>query len=714
MAFERIGLGGVLTFDEKRAVIGMGRASRAFSRLKQDTKLLGRGLGQVGRAMGNVGIAALPLTLGLFKAAKSAVSFEQSMADLGAVARASTADMEAFETKAKEMGIVTAYSATESAEAMKLMKMAGAENVEVIGGIRGVLDAAAAGNIDYAESAEIVSTVTRGMGRSFSETRNLADILALAQTKANVTISTLGESFRYGMAQARTMGIETEELTAIFGKLGDAGLKGSMGGTALTNMLVKLASPSREASKQMEKWGIGLTDASGKLLPISSIVDKFSKKLSAVQNATERARIMTEMFGVRGQKAYAALAAAGKESTDTLVQELQKASDGIGAASEMAQKRLSTLTGRLKMMGATLEGLSIEFFGPLLDGVTGFVDESTSGLNDVLFSLTALQSAQKEGHDIQATATKLSQKHGETSVQIALGLLDTMIWLKKSWNGLIDSVKQFGSWLEKTVGKDGIRSFVALIGKIGATLAVVGPLLIAFKGLGWILSGTLIPAIKGLGLVIKVAMGPWGLIIGAATLLLMQFVDSIEEVDATTGKSITKWRIFGEDVGLVLGGIKAALVDIIGFIAGVTDALMAPLRLVGLIEEKHKGLIKETFGARVTAAPVWGGEVGLPPLAPIVKAKAATEELAKGTVADRETRKALQLLSKQAEAGRRGQELNVNINNQLNIDGREVSSAVSRHQQQIQQRAGFKAKPWAQRMAIEHGAMPATVSVRSS
>ena len=697
LAFERLGIGGVLTFDEKPAVRGMKKGRDALGRFTKKTKGLTFSMKKLGGAMRVAALASLPLTFLMFKSAKAAAGFEQAMADLGAVSRANEKDLGRLSEKAKEMGIVTAFSASESAKAMEMLARAGADVDEQISGVRGVLDLAAAGNVAYAESSEIVATITKGMGREFAQATNTADILALASSKANVTVTSLGESFRYGMAQAKTMGISTEELAALFGKLGDAGLVGSMGGTALTSMLVKLAKPSTTAQKLMTKWGVSLTDATGRMLPMSSIVKKFSERLGGITDAAERAKTMTEIFGIRGQKAYAALASAGKVSLDTLTNELQKASDGLGVASEMAKARLDTIAGAFKMLSATVEGFSIAIYGPVVDDVKGFVQEATGGLNDILFVMQDLQKAQKEGGDLQALTTKLTKKHGSVSVQIALGLIDVVEWMRETWKSVIQTVKDFGKWVKAHVGETGVRSFVAIAGKIAAAAAVLGPLVLALGGIALVIKGVIIPAVLGLGTAIKVAMGPWGLILTVVVMLLTKIVGGLGEVDEATKTSTSNWKIFGEDVKLVWGGIMAGIKAVIDFINEGVEGLLYLLELAGIVERPKKPMVP-TFGAPVVAKPEY-------PLKPITP----PEEAPKKTVEDVAKLTAEQLGDKLKDIMKEKPKIDINLKNRMCIDGRDVSHAVQRQQTEIQERAGFKTTPWQRRMSMEHGAMPATV-----
>jgi len=565
VAFERMGLGGVVTLDTDPAIRGLGRGSAALGKFTRQTHAVGPaasrmatsfvratqriktslrsaqgGLDKFSGAMRSAALVTAPAAIIMYKAAKSAATFEQAVADLGAVSGASATDLARLSVKAKEMGIVTAFSASESASAMEQLARAGATVEEQISGVRGVLDLAAAGNVQYAESSSIVARITRAMGREFKTSSNLADILALAAARSNVTVSSLGESFRYGAPQARTMGISTEWLTAIFGKLGDAGLDASMGGTALTSMLVKLGKPSSEAAKLMDRWKIKLTDATGALKPMPQIIEQFKRNIEAETDAVKRAAMMTELFGIRGQKAYSALATAGGESLRKLHSELMRASDGLGAATKMAEARLDTLKGSFKMLAASVEGLSIAMFEETNVGVKNVVESMTAGLNSVLYVMADLRKAQKAGADVERTAEMLAKKHGETAVSVAQGILEAVKSIREAWEGVIGTIRSVGQTITAVLGKAGVKALTSLLVKVTALAAVLGPIMLALGGISFVISRVLIPAVLSLGKTFKRAFSPWLPIIMLASALISKFMDRAGEKSSELERNISK------------------------------------------------------------------------------------------------------------------------------------------------------------------------------
>ena len=176
MAFERIGLGGILRFDEKQALSGMRRAQAGFARLQGSARKLGAGLAMMGDGMRNAGMALLPVTAGLGFGAVKAAKFEKQMSGVGAITRSSADDLAALTNEAKKQGVESVFSAQQSAEAMEFMGRAGFDTKEIIDGLGGVMAAAAADGITLATSSDIVARVVKGMGLEIKEASHVADV----------------------------------------------------------------------------------------------------------------------------------------------------------------------------------------------------------------------------------------------------------------------------------------------------------------------------------------------------------------------------------------------------------------------------------------------------------------------------------------------------------------------------------------------------------
>lgn len=436
MALERFGIGATITADERQFVNAVGRARDSLGRFVTTTQAapttLGRltssiqkasmvvksgaskissGVSELSAGLSQAAVGMLPVVAAVGGGIAKAASFEKQMSAVGSVARANSEDMNKLTSEAQRMGIVSAFSATEAAQGMEYLARAGANSDQIISALQGTMNAAAADSIDLATASDIVAQTIKGMQLNWSEAGHVADVLALASASANTNITELGESFSYGSSTAKQLQMSLEETTAIFGKLADSGVKGSSAGTAFTNMMNKLTKPTKKAEGILKKWNVNLTNTDGSLKKVSTIVQDIQGHISKLPTVTEQTAVATELFGIRGKRAYSALAAAGKESTDALEDSLIASSVGIGAATEMAEKRLDNFTGKLTLFGSSVESLAIGLFSPLLKTFTPVIESVTNGLNNIVFSLKGLSEIrQKENTEMGKSAQLIARE----------------------------------------------------------------------------------------------------------------------------------------------------------------------------------------------------------------------------------------------------------------------------------------------------------------
>jgi len=359
------GIGVKFTFDAAKALKQMNLVSKGMIGLNNAVDKVGPSVARAGRILKTgLAVGGLAATAVMAKAISTAANFEQQMSAVSAVSNASAADMQRLTAQAKEMGATTSFSATQAAQGQELLARAGFSTTQIMQALPGVMNAAAAEGMDLATATSIVSDSVKAFGLEAGDATRVADVLALASSKSNTNMVGLGEGIAYSAAQMHGLGYSIENTSAALGVLADAGLKGSMGGTSLTNAFVKMSKPSKEASNMMKKWGISLTDADGKMKSMGTIVDLFKGKLDGIKDTAKRQAMMTELFGIRGQKAMAALMLKGGKSIDAFSETLQ---NSTGAASKMAQKRLDNLKGAMTLFKSVIEGLFIEtgggFFG---------------------------------------------------------------------------------------------------------------------------------------------------------------------------------------------------------------------------------------------------------------------------------------------------------------------------------------------------------------
>lgn len=542
MALENVGIGGVLKFDERQAVRGMTRAGRIADRFRGQFNGIvsaaagvGRGIGMAVGSMRSLGVAAIPLTIAMGASVNTAQSFEKQMSAVEAVSQATAEEMAMLTAEAKKQGATTAFSAIEAGQGLENLARAGFTVTEQIAALGPTLNAAAADGIDLATASDIVSNTLKGLALPATDAARVADVLALASAKTNTNMVGLGEAMKFAAPQAKTLGISLETTTALLGAAADAGLRGTIGGTSFTQALVKLTKPSKAGAALLEKFNVKMTKTADGGLDVVDVFSQINKGLSGINDVTERAAAQTEIFGIRGQKAFAAAATAidtGK--LGTLVEQLNNAE---GAAERMAKTRLDNLAGAFTLLRSAAEGFALEtagaFIGPMTEGVKGF----TENLSNIVLVLQELNS--EEGLTVET-----SRKAGSTLVAVAKGILSGIEAVRSAWEDLRESIAFTLRNFTGSQSTETITQFTKIATVIGIVTASVAPLLIALGGVGFFVSSVIVPAFGAIGTIASAAFTPLLVTLGVASIALAGLRD----------RGIS----FGDVMAMVMSNIKGA------------------------------------------------------------------------------------------------------------------------------------------------------------
>jgi TP901 family phage tail tape measure protein len=245
----------------------------------------GEKMEQVGDKIAGAGKKLLPLTAGITAlgtmAVKTNADFDESMSKVSAVSGATGEDLDALRSKAREMGSQTKFSASEAADAMNYMAMAGWKTGDMLDGIEGIMNLAAASGEDLAATSDIVTDALTALGMKADESGHFADTLAAASSNANTNVSLMGESFKFVAPVAGAMGASAEDLSIALGLMANAGIKGSQAGNNLKNSLVNLTKPTKAQATAMQQLGFISTETIQKI-----DFAKVEKAEQDVQNAT--------------------------------------------------------------------------------------------------------------------------------------------------------------------------------------------------------------------------------------------------------------------------------------------------------------------------------------------------------------------------------------------------------------------------------------------
>lgn len=294
-------------------------------------------------------------------ATKVGSDFEAAMSKVAAVSGATGKDLADLTAKAKEMGAKTKFSATESAQAFNFMAMAGWDAKSMLDGIEGIMSLSAADGLDLATTSDIVTDALTAFGLQAKDSGHFADVLAKASSSANTNVSMLGESFKYVAPLAGSLGYSVEDMSVALGLMANASVKGSMAGTSLKTALANMAAPTKQMAAVMDQYGLSLTDANGKMLPLSKVTQQLRDKLGKLSEAEQSAAAST-LFGKEAMAGMLSIINASDKDYAKLVKSINNAD---GAAKKMADTMQDNLQGQFTIFKSSLEGLGLEIYESL-------------------------------------------------------------------------------------------------------------------------------------------------------------------------------------------------------------------------------------------------------------------------------------------------------------------------------------------------------------
>ena len=367
------------------------KTDRVANKINASQKLMTSGM----YMMGAGAVLAAPFIVGISKS----MEFNAQMSDVYAKARIEdAATKQALKSTALELGTATKFTAKEAAEGMSFLAMAGFNANQQIQAMPGLLSLAAAGNTELALTADIVSDSLTAMGKTAAYTSTMADIMAATVTRSNTDITQMGDGLKYTTASAKLAGVEFEELSAMIGMVGDIGIKGSMAGTSLNMMFTKLTqlTTTKKGKGALATLGLAkkdIVDSNGNLRKMTELIPLLGSRLKNVGDGTlsevigtdkfgkeikgnvEQMRILKDMFGLRGGKAFAAFITDGGKDFKDFVGTIK---GDIGAADRIAEKMLDNLKGDFTKLGSIADTMFINIGDSAEGGLRPFVQGITA------------------------------------------------------------------------------------------------------------------------------------------------------------------------------------------------------------------------------------------------------------------------------------------------------------------------------------------------
>ena len=364
-----------------RAVEQVQQTQSSFSGLKAT----GESLSSVGTAL-TAGITAPVVALGA-SVVQTQMKFQDSMAKVKALSGATGEDFKMLEDTAKKFGESTVFSASECADALGYMALAGWDAQQSADGLPGILNLAAASSMDLADASDLVTDYLTAFGLEADQAGRMADVLSYAQANSNTTTEMLGEAFKNCAVNAHNAGMTLEETTAILGRFADAGLKGSEGGTALNAIIRDMTQKMKNGAIQIGNTKVQVQDANGNFRKMTDIIRDVDKATDGMGDAQRTAALMTT-FTADSIKGMGILCNKGADNIEDFTKQLENSD---GTAEDMANTLSSTLSGALKQLSSAWEGLQYD-----LGDTTGVLTKIVNGLTLLVRWLKSLPGPVKQ------------------------------------------------------------------------------------------------------------------------------------------------------------------------------------------------------------------------------------------------------------------------------------------------------------------------------
>lgn len=379
---------------------------------------------------------------------ETGASFDSAMSQVGAISGASAEDMAKLSEKAQEMGSKTKFTATESAEALTYMAMAGWKTSDMLDGLEGIMNLAASSGEDLATTSDIVTDALTAMGYSAKDSGELADVMAAAASNSNTNVAMMGETFKYAAPVVGALGYTMEDTALAIGLMANAGIKGERAGTALRAMMTRMSAPTKDCADAMNALGISITDNDGNMKSLYDLIQDLRGAFSGLSEV-QQTQYAKSLVGTEAMSGFLAVVNAAPADFD----KLKKAVDNsTGSAERMANVMLNNVGGQMTLLKSKLEGVQLTIYRKLEPSIRKAIDsisKSVDGVNWKKFGREAGDALEK----ITKGFTWLL-KNGKTVASVLAGVVSAMAFNKVASFAmqissmslkLIDAVKTAGS-----------------------------------------------------------------------------------------------------------------------------------------------------------------------------------------------------------------------------------------------------------------------------
>lgn len=360
-----------LVLDNAQFKRGMQEAQSEMQKTSKTSQDTSQGMSALSKASAAAGVAVVAA---VGSSVKAAANFEQSMAKVKAISGATDEEFKQLNATAKHLGATTQFSASQAADGLAFLSLAGFKAQDSINAMPAVLNLAAAGAIDLGTAADISSNIMTGFGIAATDTGKAADVLTKTFTTANTDMNQLGMAMKYVAPVAKSLGWDITDAATAVAKMSDAGIQGSQAGTSLRAALLSLANPTGQTQKAFEKLGISVVDANGQFKPLPELIGHISGKMQGMTDA-QKTVTAAQLVGTEASAGFLALLDQGQGSLQSYKQALE---DSGGTAERIAKIQQDTLIGAWTQVKSAAEGLAIGIGEALLPAFTSLAQGATT------------------------------------------------------------------------------------------------------------------------------------------------------------------------------------------------------------------------------------------------------------------------------------------------------------------------------------------------
>ena len=629
MAFK---FNAILKFNGEGVKKQLGKAQRGFKAMSNSISKANQNIGKLGQGIKGLTLAGAPLAAGVAIATKEFADFEKQMS----VVRSLTGDITKKEfasmtAEAKRLGATTSFTAKEAAQGFEFLALAGFNVEDQIGSLESVLNLAAAGSLELGSASDIVTdsmgSLAPALDKHASKVENitsLVDKMAFIQSKTNTNVTQLGDAIKFGGGAMAAAKVPLDSILVAMGGLANAGLKGSIGGTALTNAFTKMAKPSTKAIAKFEELGIQLRDSNDNFLPMPQLMANITKGMNKVEGGAEKMAVAQELFGLRGQRAIFALMNEGTASL-TLLQEGMK--DSTGTAAKQAKTRLDNLAGSFTIMQSAVSGVLIEVGGLFGSFLTKPIRKAAAIVSNfaIGFQIVTgqIDRASKGG---KGFFDQFGKEKGEAILGFIEGFIDGF---KEASEFLVSTGKQIAAFFGTFIGDSdtSAKSIGKLVAQIITIGAIAAPILAAVVA-GFFVLGPILTGISGAAGLVGQAFGLaftlfktnfsvmsklFGFLnqfkpaLGFLKIGLGKILFPLGMLVSVVSKVISRWDILKQAFSEGFGTGLLEVIKTVGL--GILDFFLMPLKLVfnivdsivnaltGISISKLGGKLLDTVGA---------------------------------------------------------------------------------------------------------------------